>query len=387
MGSIILSIVVSTFLINPTYQSNTKLIVYNKQKSDQGITTSDIEVNTKLAHTYGEIIKSKNVLDSLIKKMNLNVSYENLYNNIKIDNIDDTGIINIIITSNDPKIAYRIANEIPNILLNMIISIILGIFIGFIIIFLDEYLDKRIKYKKNIKNISKIDILGIVPYMKVRKNIFNEIDYMKLDDGINIEIYKNIIKNIEFSDFSKEMRSIMFVSCNEKEGTSTIISDIAIYLANIGKKVLIIDLNLINPSISKMLNVDSSILKSIFEDINFEEYITETDIKNLDVFSIKEMPSKTSDILKSDEIKSFIQNIKNECIYDYIFIDTPSISVSHDIEIISSYADEVIIIVENKKLKESQLLDLKDNLYKANLKILGVILNKLNYKKTIKELG
>jgi capsular polysaccharide biosynthesis protein len=92
----ILGVTISTFIIAPTYKSDVKLIVYsNKQQQDRLISISDIEVNSKLGETYSEIVKSKNVLENIIKELKLNISYNDLYNNIQIENINQTGIIKI----------------------------------------------------------------------------------------------------------------------------------------------------------------------------------------------------------------------------------------------------------------------------------------------------
>ncbi|MEG1424144.1 MAG: polysaccharide biosynthesis tyrosine autokinase [Peptostreptococcaceae bacterium] len=412
--SILLSTFISSVLITPIYQSNTKLIVYNnKNKANTDITTSDIEVNTKLASTYSEIIKSKSILERVISELNLKMSYENLYNNIKIDNIDDTGIVNIFVNDKNPENAYNIANKIPavfdeeikkimnvenvsilekaslgkypilpNTFLNIFISIILGLFAGLIYIFAQEYSDKKIRYKKNTICVEGIDILGSIPYSK-RKEVNqvkeSELIYMNLDINRSILLYKDIIKNIEFSNVDKKIKSILFSSCNKSEGKSVIISDLAIFLSNMYKKILIIDFNLVNPTIHKTLEIDQSVevLDLLLEGINFNGYIKKSSIDNLDVLLIGDTPSKSSDLLKSDVIKNLMENIKNNNMYDYILIDTPSTSTSLDVDIISSYTDSAIIIVEDKKTKKSKLLELKHRLFKNNIKILGIIVNKV----------
>lgn len=366
-----------------------------------------MELNTKLAYTYREIIKSKDTLDVVIEELGLKINSKKLYENIRIDNIDDTGIINITVSSEDPKTAYEVAKKIPEVLsrqikllwntegisilespskseepvspariLIILLCIIMGIIISLIIIFLYEYIDKRIKYSCKVKSIFKIDIIGSIPYIKKSKDkdSVDEPSYLSLPQ---IKNYEEIITNIQLFNIDKKIKTIAFISLNEKEGKSVVISDIAILLSKMHKKILVLDFSLLNPVINQKINALNQYgLKDLFfENRNIEECISETNIDNLFVIQLNIPLRKSDEILSSKTVENMIETLRNR--YDYILIDTVAISKSSEVMTISSYTDSYIIVAENKKVKCSQLLDIKQELNNKDIKIMGIILNKI----------
>ena len=103
----------------PEYSSSTTLILAstgNNQTSTNGaITQTDISVNQKLVSTYSELVKRKVVLSEVKNNLGINIDEEELAKNISVKSVNDTEIIEIIVTSKNPKEAPKIANEIAKV--------------------------------------------------------------------------------------------------------------------------------------------------------------------------------------------------------------------------------------------------------------------------------
>ena len=188
--------IISFFVLSPVYEANTTLIVNTEQnKSTNNMITGDqLAVTQKLTLTYGEIIKSRSVLNSVIKKLDLNMDYEDLEKSIKVSQVKDTQIMSITVQSTNPKIARDIANSIPtvfskevkritkansvevidkaitpenpvkpNMTINIAISAILGFIVGVFIVFVLEYMDNKIKSPQDIEKYIDLPILGVIP--------------------------------------------------------------------------------------------------------------------------------------------------------------------------------------------------------------------------------
>ncbi|WP_455543445.1 YveK family protein [Intestinibacter sp.] len=192
----IVSGVVSQFLITPTYQSNTTLII-NKENNDSQIQLSnsdDLNYVQKLAYTYKEIITSRTVLQKTIKKLDLDISYKRLASCINVTNVTNTQIINVSVEYKDPEIARDICNTIPSIFdkevkrimkasgvevidkaitsslpskpnkkKNVILSSIFGLLLGTCIAIIQSLLDTKIKTSSDIKENLNIPVLGVIP--------------------------------------------------------------------------------------------------------------------------------------------------------------------------------------------------------------------------------
>ncbi|WP_195946109.1 YveK family protein [Paraclostridium bifermentans] len=181
--AILVSTGVSFFAVNPVYEANTTLLVdINKKPGAEIVTSEQLSVSEKLAVTYGEIIKSKSVLNEVEDSLDLNCGYEELSDKVNVSSINKTQIISVSVQDTNPKRAAEIANAIPtafqqevkritqandvkvidkavvpskpakpNKVTIIAISAILGIMISLFVIFLLEYLGPKEGVKKNDK--------------------------------------------------------------------------------------------------------------------------------------------------------------------------------------------------------------------------------------------
>lgn len=188
----------SFFVLSPVYEAKTTLIVNTDQKNDDTITGDEFSVTQRLAVTYGEIIKSRTVLEPVIEKLGLDISYESLSKMVTVSPVKDTQIINISVQDTNPLKAKDIANSIPEVftkevkritkansvevidkaveplspikpnkLMNVLIAFVLGIMIGLFVVFLIEYMDNKMKTPQDVEKHLDLPILGVIPKEKI----------------------------------------------------------------------------------------------------------------------------------------------------------------------------------------------------------------------------
>ncbi|MFR4161322.1 MAG: YveK family protein [Paraclostridium sordellii] len=188
--------IISFFVLSPVYEANTTLIVNTEQSKETNnmITGDQLNVTQKLTLTYGQIIKSRTVLDSVIKKLDLNTDYEVLEKKITVSPVKDTQIMSVTVQDTNPEEARDIANAIPKIftkevkritkansvevidkaitpeepvkpskVMNIAIAAVLGFMISMGIVFTLEYMDNKIKSPQDIEKYIDLPILGVVP--------------------------------------------------------------------------------------------------------------------------------------------------------------------------------------------------------------------------------
>ena len=199
--AVVVSGVISFFMLNPVYEAKSTLIVNTeKNEETQMITGDQFNVTQKLAVTYGEIIKSRSVLDDVIKNLKLDDEYGDLVNNVSVSPVKDTQIISISVQDTNKEKARDIANEIPKVfkkeakritkandiqvidkailpqnpikpnkMMNMAIAAVLGAMIGLFVVFLIEYLDNKLKTPQDIEKHLGLSVLGVVPNEKLER--------------------------------------------------------------------------------------------------------------------------------------------------------------------------------------------------------------------------
>ncbi len=118
---VVIGIIYSYIYIVPKYQAETQLILVNNTNTNNsnaenlGVTTTDITLNQKLVATYSTLIKGKNILDEVINNLGIDISANELKNNISVKSVSATEIISITVTDYDPVQAKNIANELASV--------------------------------------------------------------------------------------------------------------------------------------------------------------------------------------------------------------------------------------------------------------------------------
>ncbi|WP_148630462.1 YveK family protein [Bacillus sp. E214] len=193
--AVLISGVTSFFILTPIYQSSTQLLV-NQAKSEEAIYNSNqVQTNLQLIETYNVIMKSPAILDKVIEELDLKLSLSQLTNKITVASEQESQVVNVSVTDEDPHMAAKIANttaeifkeeivEImkvdnvsilakatvsenaspikPQPLLNIAIAMVVGLMIGVGISFLMEYLDNTIKTEQDIERILDLPVIGVI---------------------------------------------------------------------------------------------------------------------------------------------------------------------------------------------------------------------------------
>lgn len=101
----------SKFVIQPTYESTTKIYILNKSENTS-VTYSDVQLGTQLTKDYAELINSRYVLDAVIQELSLTEEYDELLKKIDVSTPSDTRIVAITVSDHDPVQAMNIANSV-----------------------------------------------------------------------------------------------------------------------------------------------------------------------------------------------------------------------------------------------------------------------------------
>lgn len=150
---------IAAFLISPTYSSSVKLYVNNKDFSiadvSIGITQSDITASQKLVKTYGEILNSRTTLKKVIEVAGVDYTWKELAEHIKYGSSNDTEIMYVTVTTEDPYEASRIANAIADVLSTRVSDIIDGATMAIV----DDAVPDNQKVAPSITNYTAIGLM------------------------------------------------------------------------------------------------------------------------------------------------------------------------------------------------------------------------------------
>ena len=181
----------------PMYKSSTSIVLVSENQNES-YTNNDIQLNKNLVGTYTEIIKSRTILNTVIKNIGLDYTYGELVNNVSVSAIQNTEVIKISVSDKDSKVATKIANEIANVFITEIqkiyklnnisvvdvavdstnpynvnylkdnvIYIAIGLILSSGVIFILFYFDTTIKTSNDIEKKLGLTVIGNVPKVRM----------------------------------------------------------------------------------------------------------------------------------------------------------------------------------------------------------------------------
>lgn len=189
------------------------------------------------------------------------------------------------------------------------------------------------------------------------------------------EQYRLIRTNILFSSVDKAIQSLIVTSPDSSEGKSTTAANLAIVLAQQGKKVLLVDADLRKPTVHFTFNTSNiyGLTNVLTKEVNSWEAITKTYIPNLDILTSGPLPPNPSELLNSEAMELWIKEMNEQ--FDYVVYDTPPVLAVTDPQILANKCDGVVLVIASGKTRIDKTLKAKELLEKAKSHLLGVVVN------------
>lgn len=191
------------------------------------------------------------------------------------------------------------------------------------------------------------------------------------------EAYRTLRTNLQFSMLDKDSNIIAITSCEPGEGKSTIIANLAVSLAQSGKKVLLIDCDLRKPTIHKKFGISNSsgLTSLLLKESTLEEAIYKVDIPNLGLIPSGPVPPNPSEILGSKKMGKILEDLRNY--FDIILLDSPPVLVVSDLHVLASTLDGILLVATYGVTEKNAILRAKESILKVGGKVLGVVENKI----------
>lgn len=434
----VIAFVYSKFVITPLYSASTQILVMNENsgtgntKTDgKSVSVSDLQSSTFLVKDYTYMITSKPVMKSVIDEYGLDLTYSGLASKVSVTSPTDTRILTITVTDPDPVMSKNLADSIrdaaikhiqgiigvdtvkaidgdigavtptspssPNVSRNTLLGMLIGIFIACAIVVLRFMLDDSIKTQEDVENKIGLSVLANMPYKEnIEEGLYDndpekkEKNKLKLRQNGQViptnkdiriskiisEAYKKLRSNIQFS--GRHVRVIGITSTVPNEGKSVLSLNLAISLAELGKRVIFIDADLRKSVLVGRYKIGKQVkgLTHYLSGVNsFDEVVCETNVKNLHMVFSGIVPPNPAELLESVYFRELVKQLRQA--YDYVVIDTPPVGTVIDGAIIGKECDGVVMVVGSGDISYKLVERAKEQLETSGSRILGVALNKV----------
>lgn len=191
------------------------------------------------------------------------------------------------------------------------------------------------------------------------------------------EAYRTLRTNLGFASLDETCRSILVTSAGPEDGKSTIASNLAVVLAQAGHRVILVDCDLRKPMQHKLFGVDNGrgLANCLLQNLPVEEIAHTGLVPNLTVLTSGPIPPNPAEILASDKVRTLWNSLLEH--YDYLVIDSPPVLAVTDTPLLASQVMGVLLVVEAAGTRIDIAKNAKEQLVRANARLLGVVLNKV----------
>lgn len=256
----------------------------------------------------------------------------------------------------------------------MIFGAVLALIVGIVAVVGLDALDNRIKDTRDVEEVLELPIAGVIPAQIPDPRRAPRITYLDPLSPVS-EAYRLLRTDILFTQTDHPFQSLLGVGVKPGQGTTTTITNLAITLAQSGKKVILVDADLRRPRLHDTfgLPADKGLTSLLLAQCVLEDALHPTEIDDLMILPAGPSTTQPSELLGSREMRDLHETLKEAA--DFVLFDSPSAITFADAAILSSFLDATVIVIKANEVPRKAEQDVRALLDRAKANIIGVVLN------------
>lgn len=329
----------------------------------------------------------------------------------KIAPVDETEILKVTVTTQNPELSTNMCNAMtivapaflptianggavepigsasvpdgksyPSNSSNAMKGLLAGVFGVLFILVVRILMDTKIRDTESFKEKFDYPVLGEIPLInngENKKGIGKNSNQNGLDiDSFQVnEAFNSFCNNLAVTMSMNDEKIIVISSPEMSDGKSTVSLKLAKSMANMGNKVLLMDLDLRRPSIHKKLDMPNNqgFTNLLSKPEDYNKFLHKNVIKGLDVLLSGGISPNPSEMLSSKRTKGILDRFKEE--YDFIVIDSPPVNVVTDACIVSRMAAGIVVVVRANETHFDDFGRTAENIEITRTRIAGIVIN------------
>ena len=329
------------------------------------------------------------------KKLNENIylMMKQKYEESRITKAGQIGKIRIIDQALPPQFPVS-----PKKKMNLLLAVLIGLGMGVGIAFFLEYIDNSIKTIEDVEQL-RLPLLAAIPEIEPEKqngNFFSlpgkgkRHHHNVIDDSNEIaerlvthlrpkspiaEAYRSLRTQIQYAKSESPIHSILVSSPGPGEGKSTSVTNLAITIAQMGTKTILVDSDLRRPVIHSLFGVrkDVGLTNYLVGNAALEDVIRSTAVDNLYLMTSGVLPPNPAELVGSKRMKALVELLSKQ--FDYVLFDSPPIIAVTDAIVMAPMVDAVVLVVRSQLTDKNATKRAFELLNNVNAYMPGVLLN------------
>jgi capsular exopolysaccharide synthesis family protein len=357
---------------------------FNQQRGAT-LTQNQAAINYRIIQQ--EITTNKTLLDGLLQRSKENdVDLAGTPNNI---HINEYAIV--------PRAPVG-PRRLLTIVLALVVSSILGIFLALFL----EYLDDTVRSTEDVETMLRLPTLAVIPAigMGARRFLRPKARAISIRNGNGdghdgrellltdtnkhsalAEAYRQLRTSVLLSTAGRAPKTLLVTSSVPSEGKTTATINTAVSMAQIGAKVLIIDVDMRRPRIHSVFGLEnqtglSTILSSQKTEAEMLSMIHQDSESGLHLLTSGPIPPNPAELISSEQMRRLLATVSS--VFSHVVIDSPPINSFTDGVLLSTMVDGVLLVVHSSKTSRNVVRRSRQLLHEVGAKIFGVVLNRVD---------
>jgi receptor protein-tyrosine kinase len=399
-----------SFSATPQYESKARVFI-SADVSNAADAYAASFFSTGRVKSYADLASSVELMKQVIDELDLDLTPAELADKISAQAVPDTVLIEITVTDPDPHKAQTLARTeselftnyiadletptgsqstqvhatitnpasyegspvTPRTVLNLVVAGLIGLLLGYGLAVAREILDRSVHTIEEIEEVTQAPVLtsiGFDPAMKKHPLITDLEGFAPRTEAIRL-----LRTNLQFLDLDKQPRCLLISSAVPGEGKTSTSVNLAIALAQAGRRVLLIDGDLRRPTVAQMLGLDGAIglTTVLVGSTDLDAAVQVHEGSGLHLLSSGPKPPNPTEILQSKLTHDLITRLRDR--YDMVIIDAPPLLPVADAAVLSTVADGVILITHSGRTTREQLKEAVNRITQVGGHLYGVVVN------------
>lgn len=268
----------------------------------------------------------------------------------------------------------------PQPVFNMALAAILAFMMAGIFAFFKNYTDNTIRSPEEVSEELNLPVLGYIGDMdsrRLRDPKRRDMPYVLAQPRSPVtEAFRSLRANIEFADIDHPIKTLLITSSSLSEGKTTVATNLAIVMAQLGRRVILIDADLRRPRVHKAIGISNVMgLSDVLRNhATVQDVAQSWGSSNLIVITSGSLPPNPAEVLSSDRMTQVMQEMKT--IADMVIIDSPP-SILADASVLAARADGVLLVIQSNKTQLRAAQAMIGQFKRVGARVIGVVLNRI----------
>lgn len=298
----------------------------------------------------------------------------------------------------------------PRVIVNLGLGMISGLIFGIAFAYMQDLLDNTIKTGVEGEQLLHLPALATIP-LKLQSNGHESHDPQALDEEASLkqlgqgaserastktnglflldetnsviaEVFRGLRTSVLLSTPDRAPRSLMMTSAEPEEGKTTVSVNLAASLAQLGRRVLLIDGDLRRPSIHSVFKKPQGVglVTYLAGQHEWRKGVQSTQYSNLEILVCGPVPPNPAELLFSERMRLLIQEAMED--YDFVIVDSPPVTRVADGLVLAALVDGVIIIIRAGRTPKTEIKKAYAQLESVDANILGLVINKAEHEQS-----